>query len=36
MLEIDKEAIEEKYHSLGFRTEQVEQMDEWIAIVISM
>jgi len=34
LLESDKRAIEKKYHSLGFRTEQVEQMDEWIAIVL--
>jgi len=33
LLGIDKEAIEEKYHSLGFRTLQIENMDEWIAIV---
>ena len=33
LLESDKEDIEEKYHSLGFKTEQVEQMDEWIAVV---
>ena len=34
LLESDKTAIEEKYHSLGFKTELVETMDEWIAIVI--
>ncbi len=33
LLESDIIALEEKYHSLGFRTEEVEQMDEWIAIV---
>jgi len=33
LLESDKIAIENKYHSLGFRTEEIEQMDEWIAIV---
>jgi ribosomal protein L11 methyltransferase len=33
LLDSDKIAIEKKYHSLGFRTEEVEQMDEWIAIV---
>jgi ribosomal protein L11 methyltransferase len=33
LLESDKTAIEEKYHSLGFITEQVEQMEEWIAVV---
>lgn len=35
LLESDKEDIEAKYHSLGFRTTQIEQMDEWIAIVFS-
>lgn len=35
LLESDKISIEEKYHSLGFRTEQVEQMDEWIAVVLA-
>ena len=35
LLESDKKDIETKYHSLGFRTEQIEQMDEWIAIVFS-
>lgn len=34
LLEIDKEAIEKKYHSLGFKTNQIEQMDEWIAIIM--
>jgi ribosomal protein L11 methyltransferase len=34
LLESDKSAIEKKYHSLGFRTELVEAMDEWIAIVL--
>ncbi|MCW8805629.1 MAG: 50S ribosomal protein L11 methyltransferase [Ignavibacteriaceae bacterium] len=33
LLESDKTAIEKKYHSLGFITEQVEQMEEWIAVV---
>jgi ribosomal protein L11 methyltransferase len=33
LLDSDKIAIEKKYNSLGFRTEEVEQMDEWIAIV---
>lgn len=33
LLESDKDDIEKKYHSLGFRTKQIEQMDEWIAIV---
>jgi ribosomal protein L11 methyltransferase len=34
LLASDQKDIEAKYHSLGFRTEQVEQMDEWIAIVL--
>ncbi|HSW56037.1 MAG TPA: 50S ribosomal protein L11 methyltransferase, partial [Ignavibacteriaceae bacterium] len=34
LLEIDKESIEEKYQSLGFRVEQIEKMDEWIAVVL--
>lgn len=33
LLDSDKKDIEAKYHSLGFRTEQIEQMDEWISIV---
>ncbi|MCW8809929.1 MAG: 50S ribosomal protein L11 methyltransferase [Ignavibacteriaceae bacterium] len=33
LLESDKKDIVAKYHSLGFRTEHIEQMDEWIAIV---
>ena len=33
LLESDKSAIEKKYHSLGFKTKQIEQMDEWIAII---
>jgi len=32
LLESDQSAFEEKYHSLGFKTLQVEQMDEWIAV----
>jgi len=35
LLESDKESVEAKYHSIGFKTEQIEQMDEWIAIVFS-
>jgi len=35
LLESDKTAIEEKYHLLGFKTEHVAVMDEWIAIVLS-
>jgi len=34
LLDIDKEAIEEKYHSIGFATLQIEKMDEWIAVVL--
>ena len=34
LLESDKSAIEKKYHSLGLKTTQIEQMDEWIAIVL--
>jgi ribosomal protein L11 methyltransferase len=34
LLESDKDAIEKKYHSLGFRTEHIEKMDEWISIVL--
>jgi ribosomal protein L11 methyltransferase len=30
----DQKDIETKYHSIGFRTEQIEQMDEWIAVVL--
>jgi ribosomal protein L11 methyltransferase len=36
LLDSDKIAIEKKYHSLGFKTEEVEQMDEWIAIVFKL
>ena len=36
LLESDKSAIEKKYHSLGFKTTQIEQMDEWIAVVFTM
>ena len=36
LLESDKSAIEKKYHSLGYKTEQMEQMDEWIAIVFNL
>ena len=34
LLTSDKIVIEEKYYSLGFKTIQVEQMDEWIAVVL--
>jgi len=33
LLESDRVEIEKKYHSLGFQTALVEQMDEWIAIL---
>jgi ribosomal protein L11 methyltransferase len=35
LLESDKKDIVTKYHSLGFRIIQIEQMDEWIAIVFT-
>jgi len=35
LLNSDKTAIEEKYHSLGFKTELVEVMNEWMAIVFT-
>lgn len=35
LLESDINEIENKYNSLGFQTELVEQMDEWIAILFS-
>lgn len=35
LLESDKDEIEKKYHSLGFKTKQIEQMDEWIAVVFA-
>jgi ribosomal protein L11 methyltransferase len=34
LLESDKIEIEIKYYSLGFKTVQVESMDEWIAVVL--
>lgn len=34
LLASDQKDIETKYHSLGFRIEEVEQMDEWIAVVL--
>jgi len=34
LLVTDHQAIETKYHSLGFKTLQVEQMDEWIVVVL--
>ena len=33
LLNSDQKDIETKYHSIGFRTELIEQMDEWIAVV---
>ena len=35
LLNSDQKDIESKYHSLGFRTEEISQMDEWIAVVLS-
>ncbi len=35
LLVSDQKEIEKKYHSLGFKTEQIEQMDEWIAITLN-
>jgi ribosomal protein L11 methyltransferase len=35
LLESDKDAIEKKYHSLGFKTEHIESLDEWIAVVFN-
>lgn len=35
LLESDKDAIEKKYHSLGFRTLQIEKIDEWIALLLT-
>lgn len=34
LLETDQDEIEKKYHLLGFKTEKVEQMDEWISILL--
>ena len=34
LLNSDQKDIETKYHSIGFRPEQIEQMDEWIAVVL--
>lgn len=33
LLESDISVIEQKYHSIGFKTEHIAVMDEWIAIV---
>jgi ribosomal protein L11 methyltransferase len=35
LLETDKDAIEEKYHSIGFKTKFIDTKDEWIAIVLT-
>lgn len=35
LLETDKDAIEEKYHSIGFKTKFIDTKDEWIALVFS-
>ena len=35
LLVSDQKEIEKKYHSLGFKTVQFEQMDEWIAITLN-
>ena len=34
LLNSDQKDIETKYHSIGFRTGQIELMDEWIAVVL--
>lgn len=34
LLESDRDDIEEKYHLLGFKTKQIQQMEEWIAIAL--
>ena len=36
LLNSDQKDIETKYHSIRFRTEQIEQMDEWIAVVLNL
>jgi ribosomal protein L11 methylase PrmA len=36
LLESDKDDIEKKYHSLGFKTSQIEQVDEWISVVFNL
>ena len=35
LLETDKDAIEKKYHSIGFKTKFIDTKDEWIALVFS-
>jgi ribosomal protein L11 methyltransferase len=35
LLESDKDAIEKKYHSLGLKTECVDTIDSWIAVVLN-
>ena len=36
LLQSDRSEIEKKYHSIGFKTNQIEQMDEWIATVFTL
>jgi ribosomal protein L11 methyltransferase len=36
LLESDKDEIQKKYYLLGFTTKQIEQNDEWIAIVLTL
>ena len=36
LLALDQKDIETKYNLLGFRTEQIEQMDDWIAVALSL
>ena len=36
LLNSDQKDTETKYHSIGFRTELIEQMDEWIAVVLNL
>lgn len=36
LLKTDKSEIEKKYHLLGFDTERIEDMDEWIAVIFKL
>jgi ribosomal protein L11 methyltransferase len=36
LLKEDEYQIEQRYHLLGFKTEEVKSMDEWIAVVFSL
>jgi ribosomal protein L11 methyltransferase len=36
LLDLDQDEIEQKFHSLGFNTLQIEKLDEWIAVVFSV